>query len=600
MMILAIPVCLLAVLSFAQATAARLPILNLPWGTWQSTVYEKDSNVYVFKNVRFGAKPPRFGRSAFPTQWDNSSSGAACYQVSASGLQVPHDGPVGVPDLRAPLEDLPQDEDCLFLDVYVPASNFDANGNPIKALPVVVWFYGGAFAFGAKELGDGISLYTGQAMNTATHNEVIFVAGNYRLGAFGWLAGRYMQSSGQPNAGLYDQALLLNWTNQYISRVGGNPNRVSAWGESAGAGSILHHLIREGGTVKPLFNTFLVQSPAFPWSWDNQPLGTLDETYLNFSQAAGCGRNFNITCLRNVNIDALINANDYLYHRVKDTGIYPVGPSVDGTWVQTIPALSFAYKQFYPAISGAIISHVYNESYSFTPNVRTQNDFDTFLAEFIPGPALATVRSQIRSRYNCVAAPYRGDFKLCLAAVIGDSSFFCNTRDLYGAFPSVSYMMQYAFPTEVEAVHASDLLPAFMNGIQDAVDIILNADPDFGEAKAYALATDLDESIKYVYQAYFGAFAASGNPNSGPPTRPFDWPVASPGESLSNVLRVQQYFPIFQRAFVLTTDKQNNATVCGFWTNIAYQIVNAKSADDSTTHVHQQPQTSNGAKYDEL
>lgn len=368
MIAISVQVCLLAFVSLAQAA---LPILNLPWGTWQATVYEKDSDVrtcnegspvpvlcmwrastndyfqvYVFRNVRFGAQPPRFGRSAFPTQWDNSSSGAACYQVNADGLQIPHRGPVSAPDLRAPLKDIPQSEDCLFLDVYVPASNFDANGNPIRALPVVVWFYGGAFAFGAKELGDGISLYTGQSLLSATNGQTVFVAGNYRLGAFGWLAGRYMQSDGQTNAGLYDQALLLNWTGQYISRVGGSPSRVSAWGESAGGGSILHHLIREGGTVHPQFNTFLVQSPAFPWSWDNQPLGTLDEVYLNFSQAAGCGRNFNIACLRSANIATLVNANEYLYRNVKASGIYPVGPSVDGTWIQTIPALSFAASTF--------------------------------------------------------------------------------------------------------------------------------------------------------------------------------------------------------------------------------------------------------------
>ncbi|CAK7202720.1 hypothetical protein SEUCBS139899_005447 [Sporothrix eucalyptigena] len=169
---------------------------------------------------------------------------------------------------------------------------------------------------------------------------------------------------------------------------------------------------------------------------------------------------------------------------------------------------------------------------------NTERASVSFLAEFIPGTALSAVRSQIRSRHHCLAALYHGDFKLCLAAVIGDISFFCNTRDLYGAFPSVSYMMQFAFPSQVDAVHASDLLPAFMNGIQDAVDVILNADPDFDEANAYTLATDLDESIKDVYQVYFGAFAASGNPNSGPPMRLFNWPVASPGESLSNVLRV--------------------------------------------------------------
>lgn len=208
-------------------------------------------------------------------------------------------------------------------------------------MPVVVWFYGGGFAIGSKnQLGP---LYTGQSVITASNYTTIFVVGNYRLGAFGWLSGDYMQKNAQPNAGLYDQALLLQWVQEYIGQVSGDKYQVSAWGESAGAGCILHHLVREDGAVDPTFKTFAVLSPAFEWAWDNKPMGKLDQVYRNFSNLAGCGLEFDIECLRESN--NLTAANQELFKTVKQTGLFPLGPAVDGKWVTTIPTISFALGQ---------------------------------------------------------------------------------------------------------------------------------------------------------------------------------------------------------------------------------------------------------------
>ena len=205
-------------------------------------------------------------------------------------------------------------------------------------MPVVVWLYGGGFAMGSKrQLGP---LYTGRSVITASKYQTIFVAGNYRLGAFGWLAGDYMQKHGQPNAGLYDQALLFQWVQKYIGQVYGDKSQVTAWGESAGGGSILHHLVREDGAVDPTFKTFAVQSPGFEWAWNNSHMGTLDQVYQNFSCLAGCGLAFDLDCLRASK--NLTDANQELYNTTKQTGMFPLGPAVDGKWITTIPTLSFA------------------------------------------------------------------------------------------------------------------------------------------------------------------------------------------------------------------------------------------------------------------
>ena len=146
--------------------------------------------------------------------------------------------------IGGPLPPSPHSEDCLFLDIYVPKSAFNLG---IAKTPVVVWFFGGAYIFGSKDtFGPKIPFYTGDGLIESASTipkDVIFVAGNYRLGAFWWLAGPTMQSDGLPNAGLYDQRLILQWVQKYINLFGGDKTQVSAWGESAGAGSILHHLV---------------------------------------------------------------------------------------------------------------------------------------------------------------------------------------------------------------------------------------------------------------------------------------------------------------------------------------------------------------------
>lgn len=266
-------------------------------------------------------------------QRDNRS--IACNQVDITRLENPPGGknPLGIPDKT----NLFETEDCLFLDIYVPVNAF----HDVKPLPVIVWIYGGGFVYGSKE--NGSVLYTGQSMLSASNYTTIFVAGNYRLGAYGWLAGNYMENFGTPNAGLYDQALLFQWVHDHIDKVKGNKDEVSAWGLSAGGSSILHHVIREDGTYDPLFKSFAAFSPGFEWAWNNSAGGKLDMMYRTFSNLTKCGFEYNITCLRGLPPKELSEANQKLFEEhITQTGLFPVGPAVDGRWVKTMPPLAFA------------------------------------------------------------------------------------------------------------------------------------------------------------------------------------------------------------------------------------------------------------------
>ena len=230
-----------------------------------------------------------------------------------------------------------EQEDCLFLDIYVPASAFKAQ----QPLPVVVWFYGGAFTFGSKADFDlqQFPLYAGTGAINAANDNLIFVAGNYRLGAFGWMAGSYMETHAKPNAGLYDQRKILEFVNEHISNVNGDASQVSAWGESAGASSILHHLIANFPSgSNPLFSRAIIQSPAFEWQWDRS--GTLDQTYKNVSTLAGCP-SAEMTCLQNLDVEKLSSANQqYFQETTPCNGLFPMGPSLDGTTIKELPAVA--------------------------------------------------------------------------------------------------------------------------------------------------------------------------------------------------------------------------------------------------------------------
>lgn len=235
-----------------------------------------------------------------------------------------------------------QSEDCLFLDVYVPSHALEPNA---ERLPVVVWIFGGAYIFGGKNttftLPEGpFSAYDGKGFRDSTDNGLIWVTGNYRLGAYGFLAGSYMEDNAQTNAGLHDQRLLLDWVQKYIGQIGGDNSSVSVWGLSAGGGSILHHLTAYGGTRKeaPLFQRAVMWSTAFQWAYDRT--GSLQETFSNFTSAANCAdANDALQCLRKADNDTLRTANQNIVSQSLALGMFPFGPAVDGDLVPELPAV---------------------------------------------------------------------------------------------------------------------------------------------------------------------------------------------------------------------------------------------------------------------
>lgn len=134
-------------------------------------------------------------------------------------------------------------EDCLFMNIITPS-------NPVSnSLPVVVNIHGGAYILGNSTSEDGSQLVS------YSNGSIIYISIQYRLGAYGFLAGSEVQSDGDLNAGLLDQRLALEWVQENIHAFGGDPKKVTIEGGSAGGGSVIYQLLRGGGETDPPFRS---------------------------------------------------------------------------------------------------------------------------------------------------------------------------------------------------------------------------------------------------------------------------------------------------------------------------------------------------------
>ncbi|KAI0754515.1 carotenoid ester lipase precursor [Daedaleopsis nitida] len=194
----------------------------------------------------------------------------------------------------------PSDEDCLSINIVVPAGT-----KPNAKLPVAVWIFGGGFEIGGTNTYDGGIVVQ---RSVALGEPVIFVSMNYRVSAYGFLASQEVQNAGVGNLGLQDQRLALRWIQKHISAFGGDPTKVTIWGESSGAISVALQMVTNGGNTEGLFRG------AFMQSGSPIPVGDLNHgqgDYDAIVAQTGCsGASDTLQCLRHVPFETLKKAVD--------------------------------------------------------------------------------------------------------------------------------------------------------------------------------------------------------------------------------------------------------------------------------------------------
>ena len=157
-----------------------------------------------------------------------------------------------------------RDEACLTVTVWSP----DTGGS----LPVMVWIPGGAFVYGAGQL----QLYNGSRL--AANGNVVVVNVTYRIGVFGGFELGDLGDGFDDNLCLRDQIAALRWVQDNIAAFGGDPDRVTVFGESAGATSVLALLASPA--ADGLFARAIAQSPALPLIADRETRARQSRRFL--------------------------------------------------------------------------------------------------------------------------------------------------------------------------------------------------------------------------------------------------------------------------------------------------------------------------------
>ncbi|RPD58744.1 carotenoid ester lipase precursor [Lentinus tigrinus ALCF2SS1-7] len=359
-----------------------------------------------------------------------------------------------------------ESEDCLNLNIVRPA-NIPADAK----LPVVVWMYGGGFVSGSN----AISLYngTGFVQRSIEMNEpVIYVALNYRLHVFGFLGGKEIKDAGVGNLGLQDGRAALHWVHKFIPAFGGDPSKVTIWGQSAGSISVFFNLFANGGNPEGLFRAGIMSSGTAVPTGD---ITELQGVYDAVVDQVGCtNATDTLACLRTVPADSLLNASN----NVSSNDVIPFLPREDGVFV-TMPPLQLRSRgkmANVPFITGDVKDEGTFFSFSIL-NLTTDEDFANLFPLWFPGSSPSDTSALLRLYPSDPAAgsPFdTGDanafspqFKR-YAAMQGDWMFQAPRRSFLEAVSAkrtaYNYLSARGNYPGIGDFHGSDLLNAFGPG----------------------------------------------------------------------------------------------------------------------------------------
>ncbi|KAK3677426.1 hypothetical protein LTR78_002964 [Recurvomyces mirabilis] len=498
--------------STTNNASSSLPIVDLGYELHQAALYNSTGGFYNFSNIRYAAPPVGENRFNVPqapavnrSSVQQGLQGRICPQANPAWLLIAEayipqylggktnftqaDFPSANSSSSSalPAQDPRTTEDCLFLDVVVPEKIFNNRNNGYGA-PVLVWIYGGGYTAGSKsDSGNPAGLLARSENNGASG--VIYVSLNYRLGAFGWLSGPTFQANGTANAGLHDQRFALEWIQANIAKFGGDPNRVTVFGESAGGGSIMHQITAYGGNNGSVpFAQAVPQSPGWQPFVSNNQQESIFNSYLSLLNVS------TIEQARQLPSSALITAN-IIQVGLSQYGSFTYGPTVDGDFVPAMPGELLLHGQFDKSLR-IMVGHNADEGLLFTsPFTQTNADFAAFVVGDLP--SLRGLPSTLDYITNTLYPPvfdgsqamgYTNQIARAAAAT-SELIFTCNTFYLNKAYGNNTHAYFFTVPP---ALHGSDVPYTYYNGPSASV---------------------LNSQIAIALQEYITSFAETGNPN---------------------------------------------------------------------------------------
>ncbi|PWY77070.1 cholinesterase [Aspergillus heteromorphus CBS 117.55] len=358
-------------------TAVNTSKISITFDGYHMTGY-RDARSFRFLGIPFADPPVRDLRFAPPRPYSGSRRldatrlADSCIQ-SVSSFGTLDNGGIS--------------EDCLYLNVYTPILSAQSDIKSTRK-PVAVYFYGGGFTSGTSSMID----YDGG--NFASRNDVVVVTINYRVGALGWLTTANLTTG---NYGTRDQILALKWVNEHIAAFGGDPQRITIFGQSAGGQSVIALL--SSSAAHGLFSGAIVQSAPVDLPWFTRDVYSKIVT-PNVASAVGCNDTTSetalLSCLRSVPATYYLDnttefesamtassatiATSYLHTSDLLASIEPLMPIVDDTNSGVID------DQFYRLLSN-------NTLPNRVPTIFTTvtDEAALYVDEYITSPVNATV-----------------------------------------------------------------------------------------------------------------------------------------------------------------------------------------------------------------
>lgn len=288
----------LAAVAFSISVVAQMPTVSLDQGSFVGTttmVPGASQSAMKFLGMPFASQVERWAAPqpvpTSPVTLDATIPRAACIQ-QFSGTGMSRQFVMSAFNNPPPAES----EDCLSVNVYTPSMD--------GSRPVMVWLYGGGLAFGSNAL----PTYDGSSL--AANQDVVVVAPNYRTNGvlfahanlhgransgavFGFPGNVSMIAQEERNLGFLDQRMALDWTQQNIARFGGDPDKVTIFGESAGAASV--DLLLLTMEDNPPFRAAILQSGVAglaPRGFSTSGRNSSDESsFMQLASAVGCNGN---------------------------------------------------------------------------------------------------------------------------------------------------------------------------------------------------------------------------------------------------------------------------------------------------------------------
>ena len=399
-------------------------------------------------------------------------------------------------------DDIPKSEDCLTLNVWRPATTSNA------PLPVMVWIHGGALVHG------NTAQYPADALAA---QDVVVVSMNYRMGRLGFFAHPALtrESPGDPtgNYGYLDQLAALQWVQRNIALFGGDPKKVTLFGESAGGGSVMAHMVSR--LSRGLFQRAILQSPGVPTARQ----AVLPLTFFNEAEqrAIAYARSLGIegddaralTALRALPPEKLVDgasATEVLAGLANGKPVAGIsGAILDGWFLTRSPEAAFAARprEMVPVMVGA------NDRDLGIGTAETKDDLFALFGEHA---------GEARALYDPAGNAQLDELRQQVLAdrtLVEPSRHLANEMARLG-LPTWWYRFSYVAESLRDkwqgAPHGFEIPYAF----------------NIPAAHVGDKVTDADKAMGVLASAYWVAFARTGNPNGD--GRP-EWPRHDPASN---------------------------------------------------------------------